>query len=127
MTLPNRFTYEGKFPSRNQAENAARTHWAAGYKLKKEYTDSVAWQAKAQNVGSYSKAHLTITFVEPNKRRDYDNVISGLKYLLDGLVVAKVIPDDRPKYIDITIKPIQVDKDNPRVEVVIEEITNETP
>ena len=41
------------------------------------------------------KAHLTITFHAADKRRrDIDNLLSGCKAYIDGLVAAGVIEDD---------------------------------
>jgi hypothetical protein len=42
---------------------------------------------------------VTCLWREPDARRDPDNVHAGVKFILDGLVDAKVIPSDRRKHI----------------------------
>ncbi len=43
----------------------------------------------------WDKAHLTITFQAPDKRRrDLDNLLGACKAYIDGLVAASVIIDD---------------------------------
>ena len=43
-------TIKGRLPGRNEAEHAARSHWSKAAKLKKEYTELVAWECKAQHI-----------------------------------------------------------------------------
>lgn len=65
------------------------------------------------------KAKVTITFYFKDKRRhDADNY---LKFLLDGLVTARIIQDDDFDHIELIIKG-GYDKENPRTEIIIEEI-----
>lgn len=125
MTIQ-KFTDQGTLPGRNEAEYAARSHWSKGSKLKREYTDDVHWQLKIQHIKPVQgKAVLTITFYEKDNRRDADNIYGGLKYLLDGMVQAGIVKDDTRQYVEPIIKPIEIDKINPRVEVIIEgEIKN---
>lgn len=116
----------GRFPSRNEAENAARTHWAKGAKLKKEQTDRVTLHCLKQKIKRYDKPILlTITFYEKDMRRDSDNVYAAIKYIKDGLVKAGVIPNDTRRWVNEIIMPIKVDKDNPRVEVMISEVSDQ--
>lgn len=112
---------KGRLPGRNEAENAARTHWAVGASLKKKATELVQWEAVRQHIKAVDgRAKLVVTFYEKDYKRDADNVIAGLKYILDGMVKAAVIANDTRKCVDFEIKPIQVDKTNPRIEVEIE-------
>lgn len=112
----------GRLPGRNEAENAARTSWATGANLKKTNTERVYWECKAQRLEPVKgMAHITVTFYEKDYRRDTDNILGGLKYILDGLVNAGIIVDDGRKYVDLSVNPVMVDKKNPRIEVEIEE------
>lgn len=117
----------GRLPGRNEAENAARTHWAVGAKLKKEATELVQWEAIRQHIKPYAGVTIVeVTFYEKDSRRDADNIISGLKYILDGLVNAKIIVNDTRGYVMLKINPIKVDKKAPRVEVQIYGQSNTT-
>ena len=65
------------------------------------------------------KAVVRLTYYFPTRhRRDPDNY-SG-KFLLDGLVEAKVIEDDSFNCIDLEIVG-KLDRDNPRTEITIKE------
>lgn len=117
-----RLIVPGRMPSRNEAEQKARTHWAVGAKLKKQYTEIVMLECKRQKLQPVTqRAVLSITFYEQDKRRDSDNVISGLKYILDGMIQAGVLKNDTRKHVELQINPIEVDRSNPRIEVVIEQ------
>lgn len=37
---------------------------------------------------------------KPNNRQDHDNIAFAKKFILDGLVLAGVIPNDNPRYIN---------------------------
>lgn len=116
----NKIIITGRLPGRNEAENAARTHWARGAKLKKEATELVAWECKTQHVQKIDgEVIVEVTFYERDRRRDADNVLGGLKYILDGLVVAGVLTDDSRKYVELKINPVEVDKTDPRIEVFL--------
>jgi hypothetical protein len=68
----------------------------------------------------YSKARVTIRIFFPVKRRR-DERNYDCKWLIDGLVVAKIIEDDRYEVIGRPEVIPDYDKDNPRVEVEIED------
>ncbi len=68
----------------------------------------------------YKKSIVTITYYFKTKhRRDPDNY-SG-KFILDGLVKAKVIEDDSFSNIQLRLKG-SYDKDKPRTEIEIVEV-----
>lgn len=114
---------KGNLPGRNEAEDAARTHWSAGAKLKKQYTELIAWECRIQKIKPYIMSVLiTIKFFERDYRRDADNIIAGTKYILDGLVIAGVIKNDTRKLVSLRIEPVEVDGKNPRIEVEIRSI-----
>ena len=69
------------------------------------------------------KIKMRYKWFEPNTKRDLDNVSSfGRKVIQDALVKAKIITDDGWKNIIGFSDEFYVDKENPRIEVVIEEI-----
>lgn len=87
-------------PSPNRTRE--HTHWAARSKLVKEWREA-AWaaalQAKAEIAETFpwSPVSLSATFILPDRRRrDPGNLVGseGLKAAIDGLVDARVIPDD---------------------------------
>lgn len=76
--------------------------------MKKTYTRELAETFRAQTLERFTE-HVTCTvnFYEDTMRRDDDNVISGCKYLLDGLVTAGIIKDDSPKYLHLKAERFQ--------------------
>lgn len=63
--------------------------------------------------------NITITAYFDKSPLDADNI--NCKLYIDGLK-EKVIVDDNPKWVDSITAKSRVDKDNPRVEILIEEI-----
>lgn len=113
---------KGSLPGRNESEKAARTHWSVGAKMKKEYTDLIMCVCKSQKIKPVEKARIEVTFFEKDMRRDSDNVYGGLKYILDGMVKAGVLKNDTRKIVKLYINPVELDRQNPRIEVKIEVI-----
>lgn len=89
--------------------------------LKKKYTDLITLLARGK--GKFERIDLDITWYCKNKRKDKDNIAVGIKFILDGLVEAKVIKNDGWKEINNFKHTFKVDKDNPRIEVKITEVT----
>lgn len=112
----------GELPDLNTIIKVAKSHPMAYANLKKDNTDIVTWSAKSQKINKHEKIDLSITFYCKNRMKDKDNILVGLKFILDGLVKAGIITGDGWKQVgkfkDIDFK---VDKLNPRVEVEIME------
>lgn len=119
---------EGKFPSMNQFIEANRAHKQKGNKMKQQSQDEISWQLLQQ----LKKLHIdrpiriSYTFYEPNKKRDLDN-ISGYfhKVFQDSLVHCGIIHNDSWHYIVGFSDEFYVDNKNPRIEVVIQEVTKD--
>jgi len=68
----------------------------------------------------FKKAEVSLIYYFKTKgRRDPDNY-SG-KFIMDGLVKAKIIEDDSFKCVDLKLKG-RYDKKNPRTEIIVKEI-----
>jgi Holliday junction resolvase RusA-like endonuclease len=117
-----KLTIPGRLPGLNEMIDAARENRYASAKMKKEYTELVAWCAKAARLPRMEKVDLVITWHEPNKRRDKDNIMAGQKFIWDGLVEAGVLPNDGWNQIGDITHRFRVDKANPRVEVELIEV-----
>lgn len=63
-------------------------------------------------------------WVEPDKRRDLDNIYSAKKYILDALVTAGVLKNDTQRYVVRLEDYILIDKNNKsgQVDVTIIEV-----
>jgi Holliday junction resolvase RusA-like endonuclease len=101
----------------------AGTHW----KNRSSYAKSVHQLVDAAvrdvdvNITPFEcRVHITTIAYFKNRPTDPDNVCD--KVFIDGLV-GKVIHDDTRQYVASTTTISEIDKDNPRVEIVIEEET----
>jgi Holliday junction resolvase RusA-like endonuclease len=113
-------TVPGRPPGGNALHRMG--HWAVR-KSREE------WKAKTVAVVTMDgdpiqHAHVGITWrCKTNRRRDFDNLVSGIKPLLDGLVEAGVLVDDSTEHI-LTLGPFRVESGAERDET---EITIEEP
>jgi len=118
-----KFKIPGRLPGFNDIIDAAKRNPHEYARMKETYTAMVAWLAK--KLPPYEKVALVITWYEPDRRRDPDNIMAGQKFILDGLVAAGVLPNDSQKYIAGIVHRFRVDKQNPRVEVEIRGVSGE--
>ncbi len=89
-----------RLPGLNELIEANRRNRQAGAKLKRETDEKIGWviqSAKLKPVSLPCIVHMT--FCEPDRRRDADNVESARKYILDALVKTGVLKGDSPRYI----------------------------
>lgn len=113
----------GRLPGFNEIIDAAkyaRNKYQAYSQMKEHYTNMVAWLTK--RLPKFKKVALIITWYEPNRHRDPDNIMAGQKFILDGLVESGIIPNDNQKHIQGILHKFAVDRKNPRVEVEIVDI-----
>ena len=75
-----------------------------------------SWQAEP-----FLRAKVKIAYFFPDKqRRDPDNYAGAAKNIMDAIVARGLLPDDNFKYVEELAVSGQVDKHNPRVEIVLE-------
>lgn len=121
-----RFTVwiDGQLPARNDSERAARACWQAGSALKQKHTRRVELAAlRVKDVAWVSMRRYTVR-VEyhcPSRRRDPDNILGGLKYILDGLQAAGVIENDAWRNVMEIGQTWLLDKSRPGALVELEE------
>ena len=115
---------KGRLPGLNEYIAAERTHRQAAAKMKREAEDIVIWYARASLRGKMpTPCIMHYRWVEPNRKRDLDNVSSfGRKVIQDALVRAGYLPGDGWSYIAGFTDTFAVDNKNPRIEIEIEEV-----
>lgn len=94
--------------------------------LKQNWSDFIQWWCKKEGIAGWNLEYCKISyrwFFPDNRRRDADNFGLANKFICDGLVKAKVMEDDclGKLWLEYDCHKY-VDKDNPRVEVTIEEL-----
>jgi Holliday junction resolvase RusA-like endonuclease len=119
-----KFTIPGRLAGLNDLIGATNNNRYGGNTLKREETERCAMWAIASKMAPISRAvGLRIVWIEPNRRRDIDNVAAGVKFILDGLVSAGKLPNDGRKWVkSISHEFPEPDKKNPRIEVEVAKI-----
>jgi len=100
-------------------------HYRVSNSLKKEYKLRVVRAQLPQDVFTLGQAKITCTFFSKTKwRSDLDNFCAvHTKFCLDALVEYWYLEDDNIKYIkEIIYRYWWVDKENPRVDILVEEV-----
>lgn len=117
-------TIEGNLPNLNDYTKANRSNKFAGAEMKKKVERIITYYIKQQlkDVSIKGKARLAFRWYEPNKRRDLDNICFAKKFILDALVNNKIIIADSWKGVVGFTDEFFIDKQNPRIEVDIEEV-----
>lgn len=89
-----------QLPSLNKMILANRTNWQTGAALKRKTEQRIAWAIKAAGLKPVTYPCIVhMTFEEPNRRRDCDNVESAKKFILDALVKTGILKGDSPRYV----------------------------
>ena len=115
------FEIKGRLPGYNELN---KQPWQAARRIKQDAMAQVMWAARRHRVEPVQgPCEITIACFEPNARRDVDNVTAGAnKVILDALQQMGILKGDGRKYVSDTYNPpVEVDRRNPRVEVVIED------
>ena len=123
----NRFVIYGKLPGLNDYTRANRGNKYLANKIKQDIQKNICKyivfgvsMKDLEKVDRYPIG-LKIKWYEPNNRRDIDNITFGTKFILDSMVCMGIIEDDSRKYVDSIEHVVYTDKENPRIEVEINE------
>lgn len=117
------FEVDGRLDGLNDYTRACRGNRYAGASMKRRNQDAcVEGIRKAGLTPMGPGVWVTSTWVEPDRRRDLDNVAFGKKFILDALVEAGILEDDgRPWVVGFTDVFPEPDKQHPRVAVELED------
>jgi len=113
------------FPSLNDYISACRTNPIVGAKMKKDFQSIAELEINRQAGGEHfeNPVEIEYRFYESDGRRDCSNVESFfVKVFEDALQECGVIDDDDQKHLRGFTNRFFIDKENPRVEVEIEEV-----
>ena len=113
----------GRLDGLNDYTKACRTNKFAGNKMKQENEGHIIPFIRSQLKDErFERVAIRFNWIEPNKRRDPDNVAFAKKFILDALVKEGIIKNDTLKYIEHFEDHFYVDPNRPRVEVWITEV-----
>ena len=111
----------GTLPGLNEYISAERTnkHKAAALKRQTERLISLMAATQLKGLRLSRPVIMRYLWVEPNRRRDKDNIAFAKKFVQDALVSCGYLPDDGWRQIEHFTDDFAVDAKNPRVEVTI--------
>ena len=115
----------GRLPNLNEYIEACRRNKYKANKMKKDAEDLVMLCARQQLRGWKARGPVMMFYlwVEKDRRRDKDNVSGyGRKIIQDALVKGGFLKNDGWNDIEGFADDFAVDKGNPRIEVLIEEV-----
>ena len=116
------FTINGRLSGLNEYIDACRANRHQGAKLKRQNQDIVLWSIKAAKLDPVQgKVNVLFRWVEPDMRRDKDNIRFAAKFIFDALVEEGILKNDNWTYIG-DIRDEFFHSSEPRIEVTIEEV-----
>ena len=117
----------GDMPNLNDVIAASKRHWSYYSKEKKRWTQMAALEAKAQRLKPITEPiWVFATWYLKTRRGDPDNVRVAIKYVLDGLQSADILPDDSQKWIVGFQDRFELDRNDPRIVVQLLTDPNQT-
>ncbi len=114
-------TIPGRFPGLNDILKQAkqgRGNYQPYAIQKAQHTDTVACLCKAARIPKLKHIAMEITWVEPNRKRDPDNIIDAK----DVLPEVGQTDHESTEFVIALFHSWKVDKHNPRIIVKIEEV-----
>ena len=118
-------TIPGEFTSLNDYSDAERSNRFQASKIKSQETLRVAASVFGVPPIPPKSYPVMVLFdwYTADARTDADNVSFAQKFILDGLVRAKVLENDSRRFVFGVMHICHVDKQNPRVEITFRSIT----
>ena len=118
--MEQRFTVKGRMAGLNEYTDACKAHWSLGAKMKRNEQEKAMWAIKAARLKPFERpVSVRILWVEKDMARDEDNVAFAAKFVMDALVKTGVLPDDGRKWVRSIASEICVDRDDPRIDVIV--------
>lgn len=115
-----KFTIQGRLDGLNEYTQANRSNRHEGAEMKRKNEELVMLSVRKVKIKQPVK--IAFKWYEKNSRRDMDNIAFAKKFILDALVKKGVLQDDGWKWVKGFTDEFFIDKENPRVEVEMEEV-----
>ena len=117
------FTITGRLPGANDYILACRSNHHKANKLKQNAQSLVIKSANSYGIKPIKNpVFVEFKWFEKNERRDLDNVAFAKKFILDALVDSSILQGDGWNYVKGFNDSFAVDKKNPRIIVILNEI-----
>lgn len=114
----NKITIPMRLASLNEYISAMNRNRFIGAKMKRDSMESIGWYIKGLKTSNLPPYEVHITYYEPNKKRDLDNISAfARKVVMDSMQEVGVISNDGWKDVSGYVEKFYVDKENPRIEI----------
>lgn len=121
------FTIKGRLDSLNRTLKAPRYRFTQSRRRAEVKYHVGSWVMAARIPRFDGPVKIHVRWVEKDHRRDRDNIRSGVKPILDALVMQGRIVNDSQKWVTDLTDSYDVDPENPRIEVTISSAEPATP
>lgn len=108
-----------RLPGMNEYVKACRTNKYEAAKLKAHYESCIAYFLRPVRPFEHP-VEIDFHWVEPNSRRDLDNIAAGKKFVLDAMVKCGLLRDDNRRHVTAFRDTFGIGKE-PGVELTIRE------
>lgn len=116
------FVIPGRLIGLNEYIDDCRRNRFSAAKTKKDIQTAICWEIKRQKVKRFSKpVDVHIIWIEPNMKRDKDNISAAKKFILDALVDMRIIENDGWKWVNNLSDKFFVNKKRPRIVVTLDD------
>lgn len=106
----------------NEYTAACRTHRQVGGKLKRKNQAMAERAIRAARLAPMRRrVDVELVWIEPNMRRDKDNIRFAAKFVLDALVATGVLADDGWAEVGNITDRYAVNRKNPRIVVTLDD------
>lgn len=120
MVTIQKFTIPGKLMNLNEYQSACRSNRYSGSKAKKQQQQIVeACILAARLKPMIEPVDIRFHWIEPNMRRDKDNIRFAAKFIQDALVSMGILKNDGWHNINNLYDQFSVNSKNPRIEVTL--------
>ncbi len=120
-----RFFVSCRLPGTNDIINAAKSrkgNWSGYAEMKVMYESLIKDDIrKAKLKPCPGKVMISLHWVEPNAKRDLDNIRAGVKLINDALVNMKILKTDARSQVVGFVDTFAIDKERPGVWVTLED------
>lgn len=119
-----KFFIPGQLPGLNEVlakANKRRGKWNAYDDLKRSYGEYIGMYVKRSKLKPMTLVAVAFHWVEPNRKRDKDNIAMAKKFILDALVETGVLPNDGWANVEGFSDTFAIDKQRPGVWVTLTE------
>lgn len=120
------FMILGKLAGLNEIIDAAKKHRFKFEQLKNDARTLIRADIRRAKIKAVAKpCQLVFTWIEPDKRRDLDNIAAAKKFIIDALRDEKILPNDGWVWVRGFSDGFTVCKEKPGVIVSIVELEEE--